>query len=347
MNPTEKMNRALDYHLKMNDTLNITDLLKSMLWLHDSHLYQWQQSSDPLEILIQCGSKKWLNACSLFVEKVKDLDFVEAPWMSYSLIGDDKELRVCIDDNPEIEKLFCRHYFNKSITSRKKTNFIKKLTEKPELRVFIKTSSDSECDKCQKLIYQKNIMYSEANKAYCLKCVNLDTLTFLGSGDATLSRRARKNSHKFAAVVEFNKRRKRYERRGILVEQLAIDAAEMECNNDASTRAVSRAKSEVKRQEDDYDFTTEFTLQIKKYFPRCPHKEIIAIAQHATVRSSGRVGRTAAAKNFDEEMIRLAVIAYIRHQHTDYDRLLLNRTAKQIARKLIQAPLQRKLQSWE
>ena len=48
------------------------------------------------------------------------------------------------------------------------------------------------------------------------------------------------------------------------------------------------------------------------------------IAEHACLKHSGRIGRTAAAKNFDEPVIRLAVIAHIRHTKTPYDKLLAN-----------------------
>jgi hypothetical protein len=53
----------------------------------------------------------------------------------------------------------------------------------------------------------------------CLTCVDLDHLTYLPSGDAALSRRARKASGLSAVVVKFSRARERYERQGILVEE--------------------------------------------------------------------------------------------------------------------------------
>jgi hypothetical protein len=38
---------------------------------------------------------------------------------------------------------------------------------------------------------------------------------------------------------------------------------------------------------------------------------------------SGRVGRSAPAKALDEEAVRLAVTAHVRHRETNYDELLL------------------------
>ena len=56
------------------------------------------------------------------------------------------------------------------------------------------------------------------------------------------------------------------------------------------------------------------------------------IAEHACLKYSGRVGRSAAAKDFDKEAIRLAVIAHIRHAETEYDELLSKGYDRQAAR---------------
>ncbi len=57
-------------------------------------------------------------------------------------------------------------------------------------------------------------------------------------------------------------------------------------------------------------------------FHRCPDAAVEKIAQHACEKYSGRVGRNAAAKEFDPQMITLAVRAHVRHQYTNYDELL-------------------------
>lgn len=60
----------------------------------------------------------------------------------------------------------------------------------------------------------------------CLRCVGLDHLVFLPSGDAALTRRARQASDLSAVVVRFSRTRKRYERQGLLVEAAALSHAE-------------------------------------------------------------------------------------------------------------------------
>src|SRR5271169_985446 len=67
----------------------------------------------------------------------------------------------------------------------------------------------------------------------CLGCADLSHLVFLPSGDAALTRRARKASGLSAVVVRFSRARRRHERQGILVEEEALEQAEAECLADA------------------------------------------------------------------------------------------------------------------
>jgi len=50
----------------------------------------------------------------------------------------------------------------------------------------------------------------------------LDDLEFLSAGDALLTRRVKAKSARFAVVVLFSRTRRRYERRGVLVEAQAL-----------------------------------------------------------------------------------------------------------------------------
>jgi hypothetical protein len=59
------------------------------------------------------------------------------------------------------------------------------------------------------------------------------------------------------------------------------------------------------------------------------------------------VGRSAAAKSLDPEALRLAVIAHIRHEHTDYDRRLTRHGDRLLARQEIRGALERVREKWE
>jgi len=56
--------------------------------------------------------------------------------------------------------------------------------------------------------------------------------------------------------------------------------------------------------------------------------------------------REAAARSLDEEAVRLAVVAHVRHTETDYDRLLAKGHERQEARLLIQGEVDQVLARW-
>jgi hypothetical protein len=60
----------------------------------------------------------------------------------------------------------------------------------------------------------------------CLRCVGLDDLEYLRAGDASLTRRAKAKSARYAVVVRFSRTRRRYERQGLLVEPQALADAQ-------------------------------------------------------------------------------------------------------------------------
>jgi hypothetical protein len=63
-----------------------------------------------------------------------------------------------------------------------------------------------------------------------------------------------------------------------------------------------------------------------------PHLREAEIAEHACRKYSGRVGRSAMAKEFGAKAVRLAVTAHIRHTETNYDHLLNTTPGRAIAR---------------
>jgi hypothetical protein len=86
--------------------------------------------------------------------------------------------------------------------------------------------------------------------------------------------------------------------------------------------------------------------EIRTLFPHCPADRATLIADHAALRGSGRVGRSAAARVLDREAVTLAVVASIRHLDTDYDRLLMQGVPRRDARAKIRPALDRVLESW-
>jgi hypothetical protein len=88
---------------------------------------------------------------------------------------------------------------------------------------------------------------------------------------------------------------------------------------------------------------TESILQL---FPGCPPEEARSLAAHTSARGSGRVGRTSAGRALEDEALRAAVIAAIRHKHTDYDRLLMNGISRMDARDAVRDEIDHVLDRW-
>jgi hypothetical protein len=179
-----------------------------------------------------------------------------------------------------------------------------------------------------------------------LTCADLDHLVYLPRGDTALTRRARRHSRLSAVVVRFSRTRKRYERQGVLVEEMALDRAEQECLADADKRSAQRERAEMYRDKQDLAFTMRMAESIHQMFPGCPPEEAAVIAAHASVRGSGRVGRTAAGRALDEDALRAAVIAAIRHRYTSYDRLLMKGWDRIEARDAVREDIDRVLDQW-
>lgn len=216
-----------------------------------------------------------------------------------------------------------------------------------ELKVFISTQ-DSSCGECgEKLGRKAWITLDDEKGALCLSCADLDHLIFLPAGDAALTRRARKHSTLNAVVLQWSRARKHYERQGLLVEADALAQAEQECLADSEIRARRRERESERRVELDQNYLESFARRVRDLFPGCPVGREQLIAEHACMKYSGRVGRSAAAKALDEQAVRLAVIAHTRHTETAYDRLLAGGCERREARRQVEGIIDRILSRWE
>ena len=221
------------------------------------------------------------------------------------------------------------------------------MPQEKDLKVFI-TSKESRCDECKEdLGPQAWITLAEGKRALCLSCADLAHLAFLPAGDTALTRRARQHSTLSAVVLKWSKARKRYERRGLLVEEAALAQAESECLADQDARAQRRLREAERRTPLDLAYVHQFAERIRQLYPRCPADTAASIAEHACAKYSGRVGRSAAAKALDEHAVRLAVVAHIRHRETPYDRLLMMGWERTDARHQVEEEVQAVLARWQ
>ncbi|MEW2415922.1 DUF2293 domain-containing protein [Streptomyces sp. NPDC046866] len=190
------------------------------------------------------------------------------------------------------------------------------------------------------------LLVREAGVPRCLDCAGLGHLVYLPRGDAALTRRAREGSSLSAVVVRFNRRRRRHERQGLLVEDAALARAERACLADAEARARRRERDRARRAAQDVRFTAAFAAEIRRLFPGCPPERARDIAAHASLRGSGRVGRTAAGRALDEAAVSVAVRAAVRHTDTEYDALLMAGVPRFAARARLAPRIDAVLDAW-
>jgi len=218
-----------------------------------------------------------------------------------------------------------------------------------DLKVFVSTGDrDSSCCECgEALGHGAWITLMEGKGALCLTCADLDHLIFLPSGNTALTRRARKHSILSAVVLKWSRARKRYERQGLLVEEQALERAEAECLDDDEVRARRREREAERRVQLDREYVERFAQRVRELFSACPAGRERAIAEHACRKYSGRIGRSAAGKRLDEEAIRLAVTAHVRHAETRYDELLAKGYERREAREQVEEKVLQVLAKWE
>jgi hypothetical protein len=339
--------RAAESALARQRYVSAIDVLSGMGLLTPKHVDDWRKGRiDFLERMIQGNLRKISSTMAIFRRwaKEKGLTPSETGYVRRTRSGR-VALQFSKSGDAGIEKNYRTHYISPSLSEQKKQKLQEKLDQAPQPVVF-QILRDSECSECGVEIPQGCFLSKEGELALCLSCAGLNKLEFLPSGNAALTRRAAKYSRHVAVVVRFSRSRGRCERQGILVETSALEKAEQECVDDADERAAARVRGAERRHEQDRELVVQMTKQIGLLFPGCPEAELAAIAEHTAVRGSGRVGRTEAGRNLEQRALTAAVVAAVRHNHTDYDELLANGVDRDTARQQVADRIDKILSAW-
>jgi hypothetical protein len=338
---------AAEAALAHQQYVSAIDILTRTGLLAPTHVESWRKGRiDFLERAIQANLKKISQAMELFRQWAleKGLRPTETHYARRTRTGT-VDLQFSKSGDPAIEKNYRTHYVSPTLSESKQTRLTQKLSS-PAQPVVFEILRDSACSECGAELGHGSFLLMEAEQALCLPCARLGDLEFLAAGDAALTRRSSRYSERTAVVVRFSRSRGRYERQGVLVEPAALEKAEQECAEDAAERAKARAVGAAKRREQDRELIVRMTAEIGKLFLRCPPGEAAAIAGHTATRNSGRVGRTLAGRNLDEGALTAAVIAAVRHQHTEYDAMLAAGIDRLLARQQIADRVQAILAAW-
>ena len=215
-----------------------------------------------------------------------------------------------------------------------------------ELRVFI-AHRESVCGECGESLDTKAwILLAGERGALCLACADMDHLVFLPAGNAALTRRAKNTRPSMPSCSSGVRRASVMNGRDCWWTRPRWPGPKQSASPMKRRRSLKRQRSALRRAEIDEQFEAAFAGRVRELFPGCPPGRECTIAEHACLKYSGRVGRSAAAMQLDETAVRLAVIAHLRHVETNYDALLGRGEDRDTARQLVQAEVERKLRLW-
>ena len=343
----ERVIRAAESALSRQQYVSAIDVFCGMGLLLPMHVDSWRKGRvDCLERVIQGNLHKISSSMEIFRRwaREKGLKPSETGYVRRARSGT-IPLQFSESGDPAIEANYSTHYISPALAERKQKKLQEKLDRVPQ-PVIVQILRDAQCSECGVEMGEGSFLLMESEQPLCLACAGFGDLEFLAAGDVALTRRATKHSARNAVVVRFSRTRKRYERQGVLVETSALEKAERECAEDADERAVGRAREAIRRRDEDRKLVARMAKQIGVLFPGCPAHELATIAEHTAARGSGRVGRTEAGRNLEERALTAAVVAAVRHQHTEYDKLLERGMDRAEARESVGDKIDEILAAW-
>lgn len=341
------MVRAAEAALSRQKHVSAIDVSCGMGLLLHMHVDSWRKGRvDYLERVIQGNLDKIFSSMEIFRRwaREKGLKPSETGYVRRARSGV-IPLQFSMSGDPAIEKSYSTHYLSPARSERKQEKLQEKLNRAPQPFVF-EILRDGKCSECGVEIGEGAFLFMEAEQPLCLVCAGFGDLEFHVAGDLALTRRATKHSARNAVVVRFSRTRRRYERQGVFVETSALDRAERECAEDADERAAGCAREAVRRREEDRKLVARMAKQIGVLFSCCPPHELATIAEHTAARGGGRVGRTEAGGNLEEGALTAAVVAAVRHKHTEYDKLPVRGMDRTAARERVAGKIDEIMAAW-
>jgi len=222
----DRVIEAAEASLAAQHYVGTIDVLVGIGWLDAGAVKHWQQGRiDCLEAAVQTNPSRIAEAMTLFRSwaTTKGLLASEADYVART--PQRQMLRFSRSRDPTIEQLYRTHWVARELSEKKRERLAEKASRAPELVVVQPLNMAWTCHRCGGT---SDFLMMENPGPACLRCVGLDDLEFLSAGDTLLTRRAKAKSARYAVVVRFSRSRRRYERRGLLVEPQALADAQRE-----------------------------------------------------------------------------------------------------------------------
>jgi hypothetical protein len=220
----DRVTKAAEATLAAQQFVCAIDVLVGIGWLDRVAVERWRRGQiDCLEEVVRVNLPRIAEAMQLFRAWAAARG-LSASLTAYAARTPQREaLRFSRSGDPAIETSYRTHWIAPELSEKKRERLVEKASREPELVVIQPLNTEWSCHRCGGT---GDLLMMETPGPACLRCAGLDDLAFLPAGDAMLTRRAKAKSTRLAVVVRFSRTRRRYERRGLLVEPQALTDAQ-------------------------------------------------------------------------------------------------------------------------
>jgi hypothetical protein len=223
---SDRVSEAAEAALTAQNYVSPVDLLLGLGWLAPSSERRWRLGAiASLEEAMQMSPERLAEAMKLLGDWASRKRLVASETDYVARTPQRPALRFSRSGDPGLEQRYRTHFLSSEIPEKKRERLAAKASRPPDLVVIDPVNRDWTCQRCGGT---GDLLIMEDAGPTCLGCAGLGDLEFLSAGNALLTRRAKAKSRRSAVVVRFSRARKRYERKGILVEATALEAAERE-----------------------------------------------------------------------------------------------------------------------
>lgn len=200
--------------------VSLADVLMAIGWLDPGAVTRWRtRQIATLESALSVDPEKLSLAIGVFTAWASTANL--EPVVAVPLARSPGREELHASESSEREAAWRTQWLARDLSPKKRARLMDALTTPPDLVAF-ENRADWKCHRCEG---QTLFSILEPEGPVCLDCVGLGDLVFLPSGNAKVTRDARKASTRQTVVVRWNRTRKRYDRIGYLVEQRALDRA--------------------------------------------------------------------------------------------------------------------------
>jgi hypothetical protein len=220
----DRVVKAAEAALAAQGSVSPIDVLVGIGWLDPGAVERWRRGQiDCLEHVVQASLPRLSEAMKLFRSWATGRELSASPARYVARTPQRQTLRFGRSGDPAIEGLYRTHWVSRELSEKKRERLAEKADRAPDLVVVQPLNAGWACHRCGGT---GDLLMMENPGPACLRCVGLDDLEYLPAGDASLTRRLKAKSTRYAVVVRFSRSRRRYERRGLLVEPQALADAQ-------------------------------------------------------------------------------------------------------------------------